>query len=442
MRCDWRPDGDRFVCARCGDRRRRPFARVCRGGAAPPPPASCWYRTPTARIVPADVLGDAGEDQAVHYCALHETPTTIARLPPHRRARLRTVSQLNWRGHECEGCEDCVPVQSGPPGPGGFAPTPEPGVPHSPATRFWGPTPTADDTRRYWRWITTAQYVQDCLELARLVNRPIRGVCGVPRSGVVTAGILSCVLNVPLYGLTDAGPVLLPGSGRRLNDRAPRSGPLLLCDDDAFSGITMDKIKRRLVEQKHQVLTAAPYKWSGCFHPPDYFLRVFPCTWICEWRFFSSFFVRKTAYDFDGIFCRDCPPEDDDDGPRYRRFLATAAPLWVVQPQTIPLVVTARREKYRPQTLAWLKAHGSTVDRLVMGQWPSLRERTIEKVLTLKAETFRRDGALVFFCESDPWQAEQIAQRVPGKPVICPAAAKIWNSDKLTEPREDGKPFV
>ena len=184
----------------------------------------------------------------------------------------------------------------------------------------------------------------------------------------------------------------------------------------------------------------AAYLWKKCPDPPEFWLREFPCTWICEWRFFSSFFVFKTGYDFDGLLCRDCRPDEDDDGPKYLNFIRTAEPLNVPRPQQIPLIATARREAYRAETLQWLARHGASVDRLVMGQWSSLRDRTAEKVVEMKAEAFRDDSRLTFFAESDPWQAEEIARLVPAKPVVCPPTGRIWNADKLTE--GDGDPNV
>jgi hypothetical protein len=98
---------------------------------------------------------------------------------------------------------------------------------------------------------------------------------------------------------------------------------------------------------------------------------------------------------------------------------------------SIPLIVTARIEQYRPQTEEWLRRHGVSVDELVMAPWGSLAERNRHDVAAWKAEHYRRflkrRHALKppLFIESCPHQAARIA-RLSGGLVVCPAAGRCF----------------
>ena len=125
--------------------------------------------------------------------------------------------------------------------------------------------------------------------------------------------------------------------------------------------------------------------------------------------------------DFDGILCEDCSAEDDDDGSRYVRFLETAKPKYLVRSCEIPLIVTARLEKYRALTEAWLRRWGVRCRELVMGPWAE-RSRAYD-IGQFKGQVYR-DSAATIFVESCPAQARTIAE-VSGKRVICPATGEI-----------------
>jgi uncharacterized HAD superfamily protein len=123
--------------------------------------------------------------------------------------------------------------------------------------------------------------------------------------------------------------------------------------------------------------------------------------------------------DMDGVLCEDCPPGCDDDGPLYAEFLRTARPFHLPRRQPVGAIITARLEKYRDQTEAWLARHRVQYEQLVMwdstdapGRWdPPMR------IPAWKAAFFEVSRALLFV-ESDPRQAQAIRQ-LTGKPVVC-----------------------
>lgn len=272
-----------------------------------------------------------------------------------------------------------------------------------------------------WRWLSVQQFTSDCLDLARALPCPIAGVAGVPRAGMFAAGLLSSWLNVPLAAATERGLVMLKVSGRRLNG-TPSQGPWVLVEDDSWSG---GSLRRAQAAAGANTVTAAVVsKLDG--YQPDFVCRRWAGNWFCEHRFFSSWVIPRCAFDFDGILCEDCPPEHDDDGLRYRRFLENAPRKWVPRGWTMPLIATARREVYRDQTLDWLYRHGAKVDKMVMGHWVSLVDRTWEEVVQLKIDAFAESG-LTFFVESCPVQADAISNAT-GMTVICPPTGEVFNS--------------
>ena len=147
--------------------------------------------------------------------------------------------------------------------------------------------------------------------------------------------------------------------------------------------------------------------------------------WL-EWCFCNCDHVLATAFDFDGILCRDCPPADDDDGPRYRAFLRDAVPYLLPRRKPVPLIVTARHERYRTETAAWLARHGVQAAEIVFRDFDYVPRRGfVEQVAEFKARVFRERPQLKYFLESDPPQAERIAQ-LSGKASLCPAAGRMF----------------
>jgi uncharacterized HAD superfamily protein len=150
-----------------------------------------------------------------------------------------------------------------------------------------------------------------------------------------------------------------------------------------------------------------------------------------EWNLFNCGHVDPAlgcglASDLDGIFCPDIAAEDDDDGPRYLAAIRNALPIQRPNRRPVPVIVTARLEKYRSETEAWFRRVGIRWQRLVMGPWQSLRERNQGwpgNVIQLKSEAYLASG-FNLFVESDPFLARRIHERT-SKPVLCPQLGRV-----------------
>jgi hypothetical protein len=156
-----------------------------------------------------------------------------------------------------------------------------------------------------------------------------------------------------------------------------------------------------------------------------------PADPVFEWSLFRSPITGRAMFDLDGILCGDCPAEDDDDGERYRRFLETAAPQ-AVPKGPVHSIVTARLEKYRPETEAWLARHGIAWGRLVMLELASDAERRRTRPQgRFKAAAYAADRGAVLFVESETWQAREIARGAPGKAVFDYQARVMLDGETL-----------
>jgi hypoxanthine phosphoribosyltransferase len=273
------------------------------------------------------------------------------------------------------------------------------------------------------RWVRTVDRTAAVEKLIGRIPDDVTAVAGVPRSGMSAAGQIAEALHVRLYAIHASTGLVELASGERFHGERPDDGTLLIVDDTVASGLSMYALRERIreVSTRRRVLTAVVYASPEAAHTVDLYAEILPLPHFLQWNFFNSVHAPTTALDFDGILCEDCPAEDDDDGPRYVRFLETAKPKYLVRSCEIPLIVTARLEKYRDPTNAWLRRWGVRCRELVMGPWAE-RSHTYD-IGQFKGQVYR-DSAATIFVESCPAQTRVIAD-VSGKRVICPAKGEI-----------------
>jgi orotate phosphoribosyltransferase len=283
------------------------------------------------------------------------------------------------------------------------------------------------------RFITGCNLMRDTKVLMSKLPPNISAVVGVARSGLDVAAIIAKHLHVPLWSAAqNRSEIVSCGSGWRIQVGSKISGPVLLVDDTVMTGNSQKAVVPWVRRKFPDLVTAAVYVNPNAKVKPDLWAVDLPWPHILEWNVFNSVLSPHVAVDFDGILCYDCPPGDDDDGPRYRRFLETARPLYLPRRVPIPLIVTARLEKYRQPTEAWLRRHGIRWGKLVMGPWGNLKERHKHDMGAYKARHFeewaRRHRATpppLMFMESDDRQAQTIA-RITRRLVVCPGTGKCY----------------
>mgnify|MGYP006287628491 CR=1 FL=1 len=250
-------------------------------------------------------------------------------------------------------------------------------------------------------------------------------VVGIPRSGLFAAWYIALARNVEVTDL----PSFLAGTwsqdgGAAHGGRASRK--ILLVDDAVTRGETMRAAMNAVAAQSPTtaVVRLAAYA-EATEHPDvDMVLERCPTPRVFEWNLHRGAWVAASCYDMDGVLCRDPSSEEDDDGGRYRSFLAGVEPL-VLPTGRIRKVVTSRLERYRPATEDWLARHGVDYDELVMLDLPTAADRRRFAISAdFKASVFNEDAGAALFVESNTAQAAVIAQTAR-KPVFDYAGRRL-----------------
>jgi len=268
-------------------------------------------------------------------------------------------------------------------------------------------------------------------------------VVGIPRSGLLAANLTALQLNVPLTDLDGflTGRVL--STGERFEDD-PESTPrrVLVLDDSVLSGSSMAEARQRVADtdlpMETEVVFGAVYISPRGKRLVDTYADVVSPPRVFEWNLMHHpTVVPKSCFDLDGVLCRDPTPEENDDGPRYREFISTVDPR-VVPSTRIGWIVTARLEKYREPTEAWLDRHGFEYDELIMLDLPSAKERRRRAShAQYKARMYHETGAELFV-ESDHSQAVEIARQTDG-PVYDVERNQMIRQGRVTSIRRESQ---
>lgn len=275
-------------------------------------------------------------------------------------------------------------------------------------------------------WISWEKFARDTMALAAMLPPNLSAVAGVARSGLFPATALAMHLHLPLFSLTKSQGLINPGCGWRIGDRRPKDGPILVVDDTTFRGSSL-KMARRVMAERHpqmEAIFAVIYRNPRSRSKPDLYVETLHDPHFLEWNIFNSVYTPMMAVDFDGILCRNPRDGEYHDGSAYRKFLETAEPLYLPRKGAIPLIVTARLEKYRAVTEEWLRRWDVICHKLVMGPWSSDGERAKAGVAKWKAECVKSAGVSLYV-ESEPPLAEAIA-RLSHCPVLCPRVGKVF----------------
>ncbi len=249
-------------------------------------------------------------------------------------------------------------------------------------------------------------------------------IVGIPRSGMVPAYQIGLFLNrlvCDIDGFIADGPIS-HGHTRKLGvplTSLRQARHILLVDDSIATGGSMQKALARIKESGYagRVSTCAAIVAPSHKSSVDVSFITMPQPRLFEWNAFNHACVENACFDMDGVLCVDPTAHDNDDGPRYEKFLANALPLF--RPTLrIGHIVSARLEKYRSLTEDWLAANNISYGQLHLVDLPSREERIrLGAHCSHKIRVYRETGASMFY-ESDLGQAQEIATG-SGKPVLC-----------------------
>jgi uncharacterized HAD superfamily protein len=250
-------------------------------------------------------------------------------------------------------------------------------------------------------------------------------VVGIPRSGMLVANLIALKLNKHLADIDSFinGRVFRPG--RRLeeggtSDITKRARRILVVDDSVNTGHEMQRARTLLVTSQphYNYLFAAAYARRSSASLVDISFEICECPRLFEWNFLHHSYLQYAMLDIDGFLCVDPTDEENDDGPRYLRFLDGASSLLL---PTVPVgaLVTCRLEKYRRATERWLADRGVQYRHLVMWDLPDKARRLQNHGHgQYKGRVFRTHPWAKLFIESSYDQAVVIAEESK-KSVLC-----------------------
>lgn len=255
--------------------------------------------------------------------------------------------------------------------------------------------------------------------LHRIDRHQFDVIVGIPRSGMIPAALIATHLQLPLADVRGYAAGIINGRSGSTESRGTR---VLLVDDSCNKGRAMARAVALLPKgtQVTRLAIFGPYQVEPstvC----DMWFEIVQGPRAFAWNMQKHIRLPRWGFDFDGVLCRDNTKEENDDGPRYAKFLRDVEPLFIPQ-RPIGHIVTGRLEKYRGETEAWLKRHGIQFEALHMTQFHSKAERMQAMKFAggrggWKARIVRELGVEMFI-ESCPKQAGIIAREAQ-VPVWC-----------------------
>ena len=272
-----------------------------------------------------------------------------------------------------------------------------------------------------------ADLSRDVRKWCRDLPKDIDLIVGIPRSGMLVANLASLILNIPYTDLCGFCEGRFIDTGKRGKERKDsvsmaKVRKAFVVDDSVGSGSALCEAKERVESAGLQGKTiyGAVYVAPGRHKDVDYLHEVLPFPRVFEWNVLNHCILSNSCMDIDGVLCRDPSEKENDDGPRYVKFIEEVDPL-VTPTYRIGYLVTCRLEKYRKQTENWLRNHGILYDELIMMDYPDKESRIkAGSHGSFKADAYKETGAALFI-ESSHRQSVEIAQN-SGRSVFCTEA--------------------
>ncbi|MBP5172808.1 MAG: hypothetical protein J6037_03785 [Bacteroidales bacterium] len=288
------------------------------------------------------------------------------------------------------------------------------------------------------KFVTLAEMSRAIRENFHKVPHDVDFVVGLPRSGVIAAGIIAEFLNAPLIDIDSFIFGAHPTGGRRLrfHRSTGREKPrVLIVDDTIFHGRSMRDARQKLapLTGRYDFVYLAVFLEGPCsdvdvwLEDVRMFTDHFSSFVLYEWNIFHhiSRFMEVCLYDIDGVMCVD--PPDERSGQPYVDYITAATPLFTPTPY-VGGIVTYRLAKYENITRRWLSDHCVTYGSLTMFPAYSYDDRSATGITPSrwKADAYNVATWAKLFVESDDRQARDI-QIMTGKPVYCVQSNKLYS---------------
>jgi uncharacterized HAD superfamily protein len=250
-------------------------------------------------------------------------------------------------------------------------------------------------------------------------------VAGVHKSGMLAAVQFASYFNVPVVPLRQLWEAdwVYAGKRTRLEDQdsfLATGRRVLIVEDSVASGGTFSRELKKLnagCKVKHEFFKVAVYGTRPEAAGFNLVLAVCPGPRMFEWNWMNNARLGRAVLDIDGVLCKDPPFIEDQKPAKYQRYLQNAVPLFVPKIPVMALA-TARLERFRPETEAWLAQTGVQYGNLFMAGFRTAAERRKVGNWTTKMAVYSKLPKARLFIESNDKQARRIHQATK-RLVIC-----------------------
>lgn len=291
------------------------------------------------------------------------------------------------------------------------------------------PIPFAESARGEWLFRSFDDLFFDIQEWSKQIPHDVIAVCGIPRSGVIVASILSTYLNVPLLSLDSLRQ-------RHKSWRPSVSKPLpvngkktiLVVDDTVWSGGTLQEVQASIPEDilESCIFGAVYINARNTTAVQTFGFPVESIQHCFSWNYLRDIHSRKILTDMDGVLCEEWSGSFNHIADvAYLDFLENAAPR--VKPIYPVLgIVTGRVAEHRTVTEKWLSKHGIGFRNLLM-PFSTYEQRKGQCIGSAKAEIYRSHQEAILFVESDRTQAQVIHHQTK-RPVLCTNTQEMFQN--------------
>lgn len=255
-------------------------------------------------------------------------------------------------------------------------------------------------------------------------------VVGIPRSGMIPAYMIALLLNISCVDLNSFlnNAKVATGSTRKVAKpltNAWDAKKVLLIDDSLKTGASMkealEKIRRTVT---HDITSLAVYVEKLNLKHIDIYIEVLPGPRVYQWNLFHHSILHQSVMTLEGILCSKPTIEELREEKEYKKYLSDAPPL-VLPTYKINTIFTNRPEKYRVDTIQWLKKNKIDFERLEMRGEKALREKENATCYTTEKAYYYKTSAESLFIEKSGDDARRIAD-LSGKPVLCLEKGKLF----------------
>ncbi len=262
------------------------------------------------------------------------------------------------------------------------------------------------------------------------------GVIGVPRSGMLPAGIISQYLNVGLCSLNEFLEYQMDAfsnHGKRLlNLPNTEKKRILVVEDTCFDGYSLLETKNKLEQfnEVYEFVFMAVYLEGKCGkYFPDLYLRdvrnndgFIKNIVLYEWNILHHHYQDKVIYDLDGVIFVE--PPDERDTQSYVEYIKNPTPLFIPSTQVPITICTYRLRKYYDITVESLHNIGIDNPNIIMYNSEEYEDRVVSPY-EYKSYMYKNSEDKLLFVESDDFQARKIYE-ITGKPVYCTDTNKMY----------------